>query len=134
MLVSGLDNNEQTLKALPTRDALLPVLALLSNPNGVSAQVVESPSIYTASGRIQDSTREDSLALIEKINTEPSFLQNKIGLIEAIVTAENEVDGYRMTLSTGDIIHLRPSGNAPKLRCYCESSTKDKALLFLKKH
>lgn len=26
-----------------------------------------------------------------------------------------------MTLSTGDVIHLRPSGNAPEIRCYIES-------------
>ena len=26
-----------------------------------------------------------------------------------------------MTLSNQDVIHLRPSGNAPELRCYAES-------------
>jgi phosphomannomutase len=33
----------------------------------------------------------------------------------------NTVDGLRMTLENGDIIHLIPSGNAPKLRCYSEA-------------
>ncbi len=27
----------------------------------------------------------------------------------------------------GDIIHLRPSGNAPELRCYTESATPERA-------
>lgn len=33
----------------------------------------------------------------------------------------NTVDGLRITLSNGHIIHLRPSGNAPELRCYAEA-------------
>ncbi|WP_425453675.1 hypothetical protein [Marinomonas pollencensis] len=36
------------------------------------------------------------------------------------VVAMDETDGLRMILNTGDIVHLRPSGNAPELRCYME--------------
>jgi phosphomannomutase len=36
-------------------------------------------------------------------------------------------DGARITLSTGDTIHLRPSGNAPEFRCYTESSSEKNA-------
>lgn len=36
-------------------------------------------------------------------------------------------DGVRLRLDNLDIIHLRPSGNAPELRCYAESTTSDKA-------
>lgn len=28
-----------------------------------------------------------------------------------------------MELECGDIVHLRPSGNAPELRCYAESDS-----------
>ncbi|MBU2023279.1 MAG: phosphomannomutase, partial [Gammaproteobacteria bacterium] len=38
------------------------------------------------------------------------------------VVSIDETDGLRMTLNSGDIVHLRPSGNAPELRCYVESS------------
>ena len=31
------------------------------------------------------------------------------------------LDGVRITLASGDIVHLRTSGNAPELRCYCEA-------------
>lgn len=37
------------------------------------------------------------------------------------VVSIDETDGLRMTLSNGDIVHLRPSGNAPELRVYSES-------------
>ena len=127
LLASNIEINQQALKALPTRDAVLPVLAVLSNPNGVIAQVKALPEIFTASDRIQNFAREDSLALIQKVKAEPSFLLNQIGMQEVQVTDANTVDGYRMTLSTGDVIHLRPSGNAPELRCYSEADSAAKA-------
>nr|WP_163649710.1 hypothetical protein [Modicisalibacter sp. 'Wilcox'] len=32
-------------------------------------------------------------------------------------------DGLRFALASVDIVHLRPSGNAPEMRCYAESSS-----------
>ncbi|HVI73717.1 MAG TPA: hypothetical protein VM683_01920, partial [Anaeromyxobacteraceae bacterium] len=40
----------------------------------------------------------------------------------------NQVDGLRVTLAGGDIVHLRPSGNAPELRCYAEADTPARAV------
>lgn len=133
MLTSNIEINKQALTALPTRDAVLPVLAVLSNPNSVTAQVKTLPNIFTASDRIQDFTREDGLALIEKANAEPSFLLNKIYMQKATVANVNTVDGFRMTLSTGDVIHLRPLGNAPELRCYSEADSIEKANVLVVK-
>lgn len=52
----------------------------------------------------------------------------------------DSTDGLRITLDNGDIIHLRPSGNAPELRCYSEADTMllaqdyvNKVLTLLKK-
>ena len=36
-------------------------------------------------------------------------------------------DGVRMTLASGDIVHLRMSGNAPELRCYAEAADAGRA-------
>ena len=36
-------------------------------------------------------------------------------------------DGLRMVLTDGDVIHVRPSGNAPELRVYCEAATPELA-------
>ena len=36
-------------------------------------------------------------------------------------------DGVRITFSGGDIVHLRPSGNAPELRCYTEADSPERA-------
>ncbi|HEX7622341.1 MAG TPA: hypothetical protein VF400_02140 [Anaeromyxobacteraceae bacterium] len=37
------------------------------------------------------------------------------------------MDGLRVTLASGDIVHLRPSGNAPELRCYGEADSPERA-------
>jgi phosphomannomutase len=41
--------------------------------------------------------------------------------------ARDLTDGLRLTLAGGDVVHLRPSGNAPELRCYGESATPGRA-------
>lgn len=39
------------------------------------------------------------------------------------VESVDTTDGLRIVLASGNVIHFRPSGNAPELRCYAESST-----------
>lgn len=42
-------------------------------------------------------------------------------------------DGLRVTFEEGDIVHLRPSGNAPEFRCYAEADTKQQVQTQLQK-
>ena len=37
------------------------------------------------------------------------------------LTEIDETDGLRMTFASGEVVHLRASGNAPELRCYNEA-------------
>jgi len=43
------------------------------------------------------------------------------------VAEVDETDGLRTRMQTGEIIHLRPSGNAPELRCYSEAANHERA-------
>jgi phosphomannomutase len=43
------------------------------------------------------------------------------------VASVDRTDGLRATLATGEIVHLRPSGNAPEMRCYAEAATPARA-------
>jgi phosphomannomutase len=43
------------------------------------------------------------------------------------VVSVDRTDGLRATLSSGEIVHLRPSGNAPEMRCYTEGATSARA-------
>lgn len=125
LLGSDIDVNGVNLSALPTRDALLPALAVLAMAaNGpISQLVAQLPSIFTASDRIQNFERARSLALIEQGIASPKSFLAKLSLGQFEVLSVDTTDGLRMTLSNGDVIHLRPSGNAPELRCYAESGS-----------
>ncbi|TMM71143.1 phosphomannomutase, partial [Salmonella enterica subsp. enterica serovar Newport] len=47
---------------------------------------------------------------------------NKHHILHSDVT-----DGFRITIDNNNIIHLRPSGNAPELRCYAEADSQEEA-------
>lgn len=42
-------------------------------------------------------------------------------------------DGCRVTLEGGDIVHFRPSGNAPEFRCYVESDSEEECAALASK-
>ena len=113
--------NGKLLTALPTRDALLPALILLAQPEYVFELLNNLPQRFTASDRIQNFSREKSLSLIESLKDDAQSFLSELGYTESYEL--NSTDGLRIILSSGDIVHLRPSGNAPELRCYSESKS-----------
>ncbi len=120
------------LPALPTRDAVLPIVAVLAaaaqkgGGGRVADLVAALPPRVTFSDRIADFPTEASraiLALLEQ-GDEAAQLQHigaYFGTLAGPPVAINRTDGLRMTFAGGEIIHLRPSGNAPELRCYTEA-------------
>jgi len=129
LLGSDVELNGQSLKALPTRDAVLPVIMLLmaAQDTSISTLVKELPQRFTHSDRIQNFATEKSQALIAKGKAEPQELLKLIGLGNAEVDYLDTTDGLRLTLDNSQIIHLRPSGNAPELRCYAETDVFESA-------
>lgn len=128
LLGSDISVNGKTLKALPTRDAVLPALMVLAAglEGGISPLVNQLPARFTDSDRVQNFATEKSREILAKAEGQESKLLELLGY-ETEVTAVDTTDGLRMTLANNDIIHLRPSGNAPELRCYAESDTIEKA-------
>lgn len=127
LLGSDVSINENVLSALPTRDAVLPAIQLLalsvSKNVSISALVNACSTRFSASDRIKNFATEKSKAIIAQYAEEPNVLIGKLGVSEMSVVKTDLTDGLRMTLSNDDIVHLRPSGNAPELRCYAESNT-----------
>jgi phosphomannomutase len=122
-----------TLKALPTRDSVLPVLLVLVEAarrrKSVSALVAELPARYTASDLIRNFALERSQAVLAELE------RGGLPLLTAAFSAElgaaddiDTTDGVRVTFHSGDILHFRPSGNAPEFRIYSESSTEERAI------
>ncbi|MBO1926336.1 phosphomannomutase [Thiomicrorhabdus sp. 6S2-11] len=135
LLGSDLTLNDQVLKALPTRDALLPVIVLLSHvvqqKQSLSSFVSALPQRFTASDRIQGVPTQTSQTLIAEGAENPERLLAKLDVQNRQVSTVNQVDGLRLTLSDNSVIHLRPSGNAPELRCYAEAEDQLEAVALV---
>lgn len=131
LLGSELMRNGRRLAALPTRDALLPILALLSMARQRTCRVSELagllPPRFTASQRIMDFPNATSRAIIAGLSETPEKAGELLAPASGAILGVDITDGCRVTFSNGDIVHLRPSGNAPELRCYTESDTPARA-------
>jgi phosphomannomutase len=135
LLASSVDCAGQTLAALPTRDALIVMIAVLALSRAQALPVSELaaalPARFTVSDRIKAFPTELGLrkiaALSPKAGADCSGLTQMFGGIAGAVAHVSEVDGLRMTFENDEVIHLRPSGNAPELRCYTEAATMARA-------
>ena len=122
--------NGHLLGRLPTRDAVLPILSVLGMAawEGVTLAglVRRLPLREARSDRLTDVPTEKTAALAARLAGEPAFAAAFLaGAGE--VAALSTIDGPRFTLRSGDIVHYRPSGNAPELRCYVEAATGERA-------
>ena len=121
------------LPPLATRDCTLPILTVLhaSAGIGVAARAAREPAVVTMADRLQQIQTDKSAALLKSWRAEPS---RRAAFLNALGQSEerlDETDGMRMILKGGGVLHVRPSGNAPELRVYVESTdaTRAKALL-----
>jgi phosphomannomutase len=135
LLGTDIELEGRSLSRLPTRDAVLPLLcafATAARDGKTIAQLVSSLPLRPAlSDRLTDVPTLRSQQLANKIATDMTFAQDffsGIGEVESV----NTIDGPRVTLKSGDIVHYRPSGNAPELRCYVESKTQERAEMMLR--
>lgn len=136
LLGTRIESQGRQLQALPTRDAVLPMVAVLvymqRRNMDLSALQAELPARYTFSERLEAYPTEQSKGLLdclqEGAETQILARLTKLfhGLAGTAITFDT-TDGLRTTFEDGDIIHLRPSGNAPELRCYTESDTPARA-------
>jgi phosphomannomutase len=122
--------NDQELRALPTRDCFLPILATLSLAASRKQPVSEVTSAYhlpfAAADRLENFPVETSARLMAHLRAGSeniaAFLQ-PLGEVDSV----SDIDGLRVTLRDRRIVHLRPSGNAPEMRCYIEAKTETEA-------
>ena len=121
------------LPALPTRDAALPIIAVLlaARRKGValSALVGDLPPRYTASGLLHEFPNDQGKALVAKFEEAGApFAAEVFSGVFGDVESLDFTDGARVTFTSADIVHVRPSGNAPEFRVYTESSSEERAV------
>jgi phosphomannomutase len=140
-----------TLAALPTRDAILPILANLcaAAEQGVSLSTLwdRLPPRFGRAGLLDNFPLAASQAILAQLiptcdlvevdsdaetghwrhckATLKRFFTPALGFDD--IARINLLDGVRVYFRNGDIAHIRPSGNAPQLRIYAVSDAQARA-------
>ena len=131
LLGSTVRRDGHMLEPLPTRDAVLPALAVLAAAREgrvtLSGLLNGLPGRYTSSDRLQNFAANLSKRLINAWANAPAlfiaFFNGEFGTPVSL----DLTDGLRLMFDDQTIVHLRPSGNAPELRCYSEASSPEVA-------
>lgn len=121
----------KSLSALPTRDAVLPILSiiLLSIKEGKTISELRAglPQRFTASDRIQNFPAEESARILARFKN-VAAIEEVFGDMFGKVKSVDRTDGLRITFQTLEVLHMRPSGNAPEFRCYNEAGSQTRVL------
>ncbi|MCV9908991.1 phosphomannomutase [Brucella sp. HL-2] len=129
LLGSAIGKGGRQLSALPTRDALLPILACLSTIKQTQTPLSEIAHSYgfriALSDRLQNVPQEKSAAFLSVITQEDARIQ-LFPATDSVIRFE-AIDGVKLFFKSGNAVHYRASGNAPELRCYVESASEAQA-------
>jgi phosphomannomutase len=136
LTASALRVGDRTLAPLPTRDALLVVIAVLAGAREagrpVAALQAALPQRFTASDRLKSFPTGLGRARLAALQTgdarrDREAIESVFGAQFGPVATVDSTDGLRVTFASGEVVHLRPSGNAPEFRCYNEASSEARA-------
>ena len=132
---SDIDRNGATLTALATRDAMLPILAVLFSSMEAGLPLVDLfarlPRRFSRAALLPNFPRATGLRIVAAFSREGAagslaqFFSQAMGF-GAIVRVDT-TDGVRVTFDNGDVAHVRPSGNADEMRIYAVSDTQARA-------
>lgn len=137
LIADDLELDGETLAALPTRDALILHIAILlmAKRKGVplSQLLADFPQRFTASDRLEKFPTKVSKARIAALysgdpEADRQAIETIFGAHFGKVADLDATDGLRISFESGEIVHLRPSGNAPEFRCYNEAESEARAL------
>jgi len=118
------------LTPLMTRDAILPIVALLAMAREERVSLADLTQILPrrakATGRVANIDTTQAQLWINGLIATPSALP------QLVHTAKIEtLDGAKFVLGDGSSLHFRLSGNAPELRCYVECDSPELARIGL---
>ena len=139
LLNSNVTSGGRFLRALPTRDAGIVMISILllakRRKKKISELVAELPARFTASDRLKNFPVERSRTILARFSTgaeatDRAAIENVFGGLCGRVNRLDRTDGLRVTFENEEVIHLRPSGNAPEFRCYTEAATNARALIL----
>jgi len=148
--------NAGTLAALPTRDAMLPILANLfaaaEQTISLSTLWDRLPARFGRAGLLDNFPTTASRAILAQLTPNEDVIEVEFDSAELGVVRNhgqrcqaalmrfftpalgfddivriNVLDGVRVYFRNGDVAHIRPSGNAPQLRIYAVGDSQARA-------
>jgi len=136
LTASDIHMEDRKLTALPTRDAIIVPLAILlmasQKDMSISELLQTLPQRFTSSGRLKSfptELSEEKLSPLKTDSPEKNIAAASVLFSEAFGAIHHidNTDGVRITFDSEEVVHLRPSGNAPELRCYNEANSNKRA-------
>ena len=126
--------NGRRLPALPTRDAMLPIVSVLATivarKEKLSRIVAGLDAGHTAAYRLQEVPAAKSGAFLARLSDDAGYRDGFMREVGTVV-AVDLLDGVHMRLADNTVVHYRASGNAPELRCYVEAASAARAAAVL---
>jgi phosphomannomutase len=152
LLGSEINRNGRLLRALPTRDAVLPILCTIFS---ACEQQLTLPRLFdrlsvrfSKAGLIKNFPRSVSVRMLEQFSPPDSqgrefevaqssehvrricdrlalFFSREKGF--GSIVRLNYIDGVRIIFDNGEVAHMRPSGNADELRMYAVADSRERA-------
>lgn len=125
LLGTNVSQGGRFLAALPTRDAVLPILAVLSlkatSGKPLSLLAAELGFAVALSNRLHNVPQANSFAFIELLSDQDTTCSKSAFERHGGIVDRDRRDGLRLSLEDGSTVHFRASGNAPELRVYVEA-------------
>lgn len=130
---NGVSAQGQALPPLVTRDAILPLLAVLGEAarlgQPVSEIVSALPLKQAIADRLQNIPSERSADFLDRLRNRAGYAEQVFGALG--ISQRADIDGLQFWTKNGNMVHFRASGNAPELRCYVEATTLKEARALL---
>lgn len=140
---SDLFRNGRKLSALPTRDAVLPIVAALASARTRELTLIELfdrlPPRYSRAALLRDFPRSRAQSIVDRFSPLAETKDERASIRRALnryfnsergfseIERVDYTDGIRVGFENGDVAHVRPSGNADELRIYAVAATQARA-------
>lgn len=124
LLASPVEEEGRRLAALPTRDAMLPIVCILSEiarrAEPLSRLAAGFGFRATASDRLREVPARASGPFLDRLEHDEAYRRELLAALGPVAGVDAR-DGVRILAADGRTVHFRVSGNAPEVRCYVEA-------------
>ncbi|HTS62792.1 MAG TPA: hypothetical protein VMH28_12265 [Candidatus Acidoferrales bacterium] len=141
---SDIERNGRVLKALATRDAVLPLLCVLFSAREqgrtLSELFARLPQRYSRAALLPEFPQALGKQMVRHFTPGASSDSGHIRAeLESLIPADlslgpivdlDYTDGVRIGFHSGEVLHFRPSGNADELRVYAVADTEERAAVL----